>query len=159
MNPKPHHLTTSIPDLSDPLGDFLLDSMTIRRGLLDLLQCLEKIEVGDSKDISGLAHWTAANSLEHQHEVLLDFENQGVRYIVLRQLVHNSQAQSQTPLSPREREIADFIADGLSTKGIAVKLQISQWTVAEYVKRIFSKLGVNTRAQIAAAIARQQRFG
>jgi DNA-binding CsgD family transcriptional regulator len=49
-------------------------------------------------------------------------------------------------LTGRELEIAVLVARGLATKNIAHKLQISEWTVATYMRRIFAKLGVYSRA-------------
>ncbi len=58
------------------------------------------------------------------------------------------------PLNHRETEILGLISDGLSNREIAQKLFLSVETVKWYNKQIFSKLGVNSRAQ-AAAFARQ----
>jgi non-specific serine/threonine protein kinase len=52
-------------------------------------------------------------------------------------------------LTPREREIADLVADGLSNKDIATKLVISRRTAEGHVEHILSKLGFTSRAQIA----------
>lgn len=49
-------------------------------------------------------------------------------------------------LTGRELEIAVLVAQGCATKNIAYKLQISEWTVLSYVRRIFCKLGVDSRA-------------
>jgi DNA-binding CsgD family transcriptional regulator len=49
-------------------------------------------------------------------------------------------------LSGREIEIAVMVAQGYATKNIAYKLQISEWTVSTYLRRIFAKLGVDSRA-------------
>jgi predicted ATPase/DNA-binding CsgD family transcriptional regulator len=58
------------------------------------------------------------------------------------------------PLSQREIEILGLISDGLSNREIAQMLFLSVNTVKWYNKQIFSKLGVNSRAQ-AASLARQ----
>ncbi len=50
------------------------------------------------------------------------------------------------PLTPRETQIARLVADGFVNKEIATKLQISEWTVSTHMRRIFAKLGVETRA-------------
>ena len=50
------------------------------------------------------------------------------------------------PLTPRETQIARLVADGLVNKEIATKLSISEWTVSTHMRRIFAKLGVETRA-------------
>ena len=50
------------------------------------------------------------------------------------------------PLTPRETQIARLVADGLVNKEIATRLSISEWTVSTHMRRIFAKLGVETRA-------------
>lgn len=47
-------------------------------------------------------------------------------------------------LSPREKEVAIHIADGLSTKNIAQALDIKSNTVSTMKNRIFVKLGVDS---------------
>ncbi|MCA2965019.1 MAG: LuxR C-terminal-related transcriptional regulator [Acidobacteriota bacterium] len=56
------------------------------------------------------------------------------------------------PLSPRELEVAKLVANGLSSKIIAHKLGISNWTVCTHLRRTFSKLGVTTRAAMVARL-------
>ncbi|MEZ4298001.1 MAG: helix-turn-helix transcriptional regulator [Polyangiaceae bacterium] len=55
-------------------------------------------------------------------------------------------AGSIEPLTPRETQIARLVADGFVNKEIASKLSISEWTVSTHMRRIFAKLGVETRA-------------
>jgi DNA-binding CsgD family transcriptional regulator len=55
-------------------------------------------------------------------------------------------------LSPREHEIARMVADGRTNKEIASVLDISSWTVSTHLRRIFSKLGVTTRAAMVARL-------
>ncbi|HZA34714.1 MAG TPA: helix-turn-helix transcriptional regulator, partial [Vicinamibacterales bacterium] len=55
-------------------------------------------------------------------------------------------------LSPREREIVRLVAKGLPNKAIADVLDISLWTVATHLRRIFAKLGVGTRAEMIARV-------
>jgi DNA-binding NarL/FixJ family response regulator len=57
-----------------------------------------------------------------------------------------------TPLSKREREILQRVADGATTRQVASDLGISPHTVKTHLERIFEKLGANDRAQ-AVAIA------
>jgi DNA-binding NarL/FixJ family response regulator len=63
-----------------------------------------------------------------------------------------------TELTDREREILNFIADGLTNADIAEKLVISMKTVRNHVSNIFSKLQVADRAQ-AAIRAREAGLG
>jgi len=51
-------------------------------------------------------------------------------------------------LSPREREIAEEIARGLSNHDIATKLYVSVRTVDAHVRHILNKLGLNSRTQV-----------
>jgi DNA-binding NarL/FixJ family response regulator len=47
-------------------------------------------------------------------------------------------------LSPREKEVALFIIEGLSTNFIARKIGIKSNTVSTIKKNLFSKLGVSS---------------
>jgi len=59
------------------------------------------------------------------------------------------------PLSPREREILNLLADGLGNKQIAGQLHISEHTVKFHVTSIFNKLNASSRAEAVAIGARQ----
>lgn len=52
-------------------------------------------------------------------------------------------------LTPREREVATLVAQGLTNKAIAVRLGIGHGTVRSHVERVLTKLGVSSRVQIA----------
>ncbi len=49
-------------------------------------------------------------------------------------------------LSPREIEVLRLLSEGLSNRGIAARLVISEKTAIRHVSNIFAKLGVHTRA-------------
>ncbi len=53
------------------------------------------------------------------------------------------------PLSAREIEILQLLAQGLSNKQVASRLHLAEGTVKNYVSNIFTKLGVNDRTQAA----------
>jgi DNA-binding CsgD family transcriptional regulator len=55
-------------------------------------------------------------------------------------------------LSPRERQIVRLVAEGHVNKTIGAVLDISPWTVATHLRRIFAKLGVASRASMIAAL-------
>jgi len=57
------------------------------------------------------------------------------------------------PLTRREREIAELIAQGLTNRQIAARLFIAERTVDTHVGRILVKLGCANRAQVAAIVA------
>lgn len=49
-------------------------------------------------------------------------------------------------LTTRELQVVTLVASGCPNKQVADKLNISEWTVATYLRRIFAKLHVDTRA-------------
>ncbi len=53
-------------------------------------------------------------------------------------------------MTKREREITGLIADGLSNKEIAQRLNIATYTVKSHVHNILEKLALHSRLQIAA---------
>ncbi len=57
-------------------------------------------------------------------------------------------------LSPREREVLGFIAQGRTNREIGDRLFISQKTVGVHVGNILSKLGVSGRVEAAAVAIR-----
>ena len=62
-------------------------------------------------------------------------------------------ATAAGPLSGREFEIATLAVSGLSNREIAEQLFIASATVARHIANIFTKLGVSSRAQLAAWMA------
>ena len=52
-------------------------------------------------------------------------------------------------LTKREREVAGYVAEGLTNRDIADRLVISDRTVRTHVEHIRNKLGVRSRAQVA----------
>jgi predicted ATPase/DNA-binding CsgD family transcriptional regulator len=60
-------------------------------------------------------------------------------------------------LGRREKEVARLVTDGLTNKQIAARLLISEHTVDSHIRHIMNKLGVNSRAQIAAWTASSKR--
>jgi DNA-binding CsgD family transcriptional regulator len=87
------------------------------------------------------------------HEVLLDLRIDGIRCLLVRDLPRSPRAQ--LILSPREREIARMVAMGYPNKTIATVLDISAWTVCTYIRRVFAKLGVGTRAAMVARLSEE----
>lgn len=63
----------------------------------------------------------------------------------------------QAQLSPREREVLQLITKGFTTDEIAVLMGVSSHTVLTFIRRIYRKLKVNSRAE-AIYEARAQRL-
>jgi DNA-binding CsgD family transcriptional regulator len=56
-------------------------------------------------------------------------------------------------LSPQELQIAQLAADGLTNREIGECLYLSHRTVGSHLYRLFPKLGITSRSQLAAALA------
>ncbi|GGT14311.1 LuxR family transcriptional regulator [Streptomyces tanashiensis] len=61
------------------------------------------------------------------------------------------------PLTPREQQVAELVAQGMSNKQIAAKLVISPRTVEGHVDHVLTKLGLTSRAHVAAWATRHGR--
>ena len=71
---------------------------------------------------------------------------------VVRRLVAHFHARSPAPdsnLTPREQEVLKLIAKGLNRKDVAEVLGLSKHTVSDYIKVIYRKLEVSSRAEAA----------
>ena len=55
-------------------------------------------------------------------------------------------------LTPREREIATLAAGGASNREIAERLVVSVRTVENTLQRIYGKLGIRNRAELAGVL-------
>lgn len=52
------------------------------------------------------------------------------------------------PLSRRELEVADLVAEGLSNRQISQQLGLSEHTIKNYLFHIFEKLGMSSRVEL-----------
>jgi DNA-binding NarL/FixJ family response regulator len=59
----------------------------------------------------------------------------------------------RSPLTLRQQEVAVLVAQGLSNRQIGQRLVVTEAAAAKHVEHILDKLGVSTRAQIAAWVA------
>jgi ATP/maltotriose-dependent transcriptional regulator MalT len=57
-------------------------------------------------------------------------------------------------LTSRELEVAGLVATGMTNREIAARLVLSDRTVERHLARIFAKLGIGSRAALAAAVER-----
>ncbi|GGH12579.1 MULTISPECIES: response regulator transcription factor [Pedobacter] len=76
---------------------------------------------------------------------------------VARIVMHSFQKNLNSPLTKRETEILDRIANGQTKPQIANDLFIDQETVRSHVKNIYIKLDVNSKAD-AIKTAKEKRF-
>src|SRR6266850_1615627 len=59
-------------------------------------------------------------------------------------------AVRDTGLSPREREVAKLVAEGLSNREIGERLFVAERTAEGHLEQIRNKLGFHSRSQVAA---------
>jgi DNA-binding CsgD family transcriptional regulator len=64
-------------------------------------------------------------------------------------------AEEADVLSPREREVAELVAQGCSNREIAQRLVLSERTAANHVQHVLAKLGFNRRSELAVWVTRQ----
>ena len=96
----------------------------------DLLAALKEVHSGGSPMSSQIAR-----------RVVQSFQRAGM------------EAGGPEDLSPREREVLELLARGYLYKEIAAVLHISVQTVNTYIRRIYEKLHVRSRAQAVAKYA------
>jgi DNA-binding CsgD family transcriptional regulator len=58
----------------------------------------------------------------------------------------------ELPLSRREREIAMLVAAGRTSREVAEELVIGVRTVESHLTRIYDKLGIHSRTELASAL-------
>jgi DNA-binding CsgD family transcriptional regulator len=67
-------------------------------------------------------------------------------------------SQQQVALTPRQGQIVALVAQGLKNKEIAFSLGITEGTVKVYLYKLFKKLGINDRLDMAL-YGRKNLFG
>lgn len=79
---------------------------------------------------------------------LCRFEVHGQLCAIVKIEQHPNQTETDFAilLTERELQIATLVALGQPNKHIASQLRISEWTVSTHLRRIFIKLGVDSRA-------------
>jgi predicted ATPase/DNA-binding NarL/FixJ family response regulator len=110
-------------------------------------QCLASIRasLGDRLD----QEWSRGRSLDQQSAIDLALDEQPTASSTS---VDTGPRYSHQLLTPRQRQIAELVSQGLSNKEIADALVISIRTAETHVEHILTKLGFTSRTQIAAWI-------
>ncbi|WP_163846788.1 helix-turn-helix transcriptional regulator [Pseudooceanicola aestuarii] len=64
-----------------------------------------------------------------------------------------SELRPYTPMTRREREIVSFLADGLTSKEIALQLDLSYRTIEVYRTKLLKKFGVSNTSALLQALS------
>jgi DNA-binding NarL/FixJ family response regulator len=134
----------------------VVTSIDIRQDILQkssVAKILSEFQIDDNQFlIIGLDDQLATVNLssiacDHLTEIGY-FEIKGQRCAIVRILQANQAVAADivSLLTDRELQIAAFVAAGHPNKQIASRLHISEWTVSTHLRRIFMKLGVDSRA-------------
>ena len=59
-------------------------------------------------------------------------------------------------LTPKEREVTEFICMGYTNKDIAKIMFISENTVKDHTKKIYPKMGVHSRFELATLVSKNR---
>jgi DNA-binding NarL/FixJ family response regulator len=90
-------------------------------------------------------------SVEAGYEcVLFSWQTKYASYQIMRRM--NFPDEQSKNLSRREKQIIQLIMQGVSNKGIAHILDISPNTVSTYIRRVYTKLDVCTRAEMVSYV-------
>jgi DNA-binding NarL/FixJ family response regulator len=123
---------------------------------------VRKLQASNSDGTSLAEVVKLARDLEMRSGITVDFEatpELGQPLVVVRmpsgQVVPGASLQA---LTPREREVAALVADGLSNKQIAGRMRITIGTVKHYVHQILEKTGLASRVAIATHMAPEPRL-
>lgn len=65
----------------------------------------------------------------------------------------DEESQAWASLTPRERDVAGLVAQGLPYKKVAEQLAISDHTVKNHLRSIYDKLDINSRVELAVHAA------
>jgi DNA-binding CsgD family transcriptional regulator/tetratricopeptide (TPR) repeat protein len=103
-----------------------------------LLEAKARDLAGDN--LEALALYRAAGATEE------------VRRIEATQPKKRTRGRANTELTPREAEVAAFVAMGKSNREISRELNISENTVGHHLESIFNRLDIRSRAQLAGLV-------
>jgi DNA-binding CsgD family transcriptional regulator len=119
-----------------------VDAETVLKGLIEYID--NDAPAGSSRV------WRPTPELVE--EVIFEITVDGTAYSIIRS---RPKVHEHVCLSPRELAIARLIAKGMPNKCIGEILEISPWTVATHLRRIFVKLSVTSRAAMVARLGEE----
>lgn len=122
--------------------DVPLDVNGERRGVLSVASAArDAFTERDLRFLRAVAGWIAVvtHRAELFEQVATEAERRGRRQVV----------EELARLTPREREVAVLVAEGLTNAEIAQRLTLVEGTVANHVEHALRKLRLRSRTQVA----------
>jgi DNA-binding NarL/FixJ family response regulator len=69
--------------------------------------------------------------------------------------VRKRTVETRDDLTPQERQIAELARDGMSSREIGTRLFLSARTVEWHLQKVFGKLGIRRRRELADALSKR----
>lgn len=95
--------------------------------------------------------WAEGRAMSPEEAIEYALAEEGALHILEQPTAVHAEA-----LTPREREVAEEVAKGLTNRQVATELGISERTVHAHVRRILRKLRLGSRTQITAWVIEQR---
>ena len=102
-------------------------------------------------------HAAARDALDQARQICETAKAPPWLNLIRRRTDQRTTATNPDQLAPHEKRIASLVADGATNKEIATKLAISIKTAEAMISRIYRKLGVRTRVELARHPTTQQK--
>jgi DNA-binding CsgD family transcriptional regulator len=83
-------------------------------------------------------------------------ERAGHELLATGETVRKRTPETRDDLTPQEQQIAELARDGLSNPEIGERLFLSRRTVERHLRKVFAKLDVSSRRELAAALSRSE---
>jgi DNA-binding NarL/FixJ family response regulator len=125
---------------------------------LPLEEARARLDLADSLTTTqpAMATLEARTALERFQELTATRDADAATSLLRRLGVRGHNAPRGTgALTSREHEVLNLLGQGLSNLDIAARLYVSRRTVEHHVSNILAKLGLTSRAEVAAHVLRQ----
>ncbi|NOU27982.1 MAG: helix-turn-helix transcriptional regulator [Polyangiaceae bacterium] len=128
------------------------DSTDSRDALRDAVLTLDRARSGRRDRGHAASALDVPGPTQESFQLVDQFESDGKHFVVA-YVTDDDVPLSEVPLSIQESRVAHYLVGGWSAKRIAYQLGIKPGTVANYAHRIYKKLGVRGRMDLALALA------
>jgi DNA-binding CsgD family transcriptional regulator len=112
------------------------------------------VPIGHAGELVGIAGFCGDASLDRQREAALQLIAYSA-FAHVRSTRSTADTRGDVALTPREKQVMQLSADGLTSAEIAVRLGMSARTVNQHVDNVADKLGTRNRAHTVAEIMRR----